>query len=99
MPTPMRHTPSRASNPIGNRVPVTGRALPCPNVAPRTEGLGVGLGGGGVGVATGAVTGSSPTLVVAVEVVFVRSGSGSLAFTLAVVLSVPRRSPAVQATV
>src|SRR5947199_210005 len=99
MPTPMRHTPSRASNPIGKRVPVTGSARPCPNVAPRTEGLGVELGGGGVGVATGAVTGSRPTLVAVVEVLFARLGSASLAFTLAVLLSVPGRSPAVTATV
>ena len=96
-PTPMRHTPSNPSNPIGKRVPVTGRALPCPNVAPRTEGLG--LGGGGVGVATGAVTGSRPTLVAVVEVLFARLGSASLAFALAVLLSVPGRSPAVTATV
>src|SRR5437879_536678 len=99
IPTPMRHTPSKASNPTGKREPVTGRARPWPTVGPRTEGLGVGLGGGGVGVATGAVTGSRPTLVAVVEVLFARLGSASLAFTLAVLLSVPGRSPAVTATV
>src|SRR5438105_11975067 len=98
MPTPMRHVATRASNPTGSREPVTGRALPCPNVAPRTEGLGVGLGGG-VGVATGAVTGSRPTVVIAVEVLFARLGSASLAFTLVVLLRVPGSSPAVTAMV
>ena len=62
--------------------------------------LGFGAGiGGGVGVATGAVTGSRPTVVVAVEVLFARLGSASLAFTLAVLLSVPGSRPAVTATV
>src|SRR5437899_200867 len=98
MPTPMRHVATRASNATGTRVPVTGRALPSPKGAVAL-GFGVGLGGGGVGVATGAVTGSRPTLVAGVEVLFARLGSASLAFTLAVLLSVPGRSPAVTATV
>jgi hypothetical protein len=66
---------------------------------PSTEVLGVGVGVGGVGVVTGATTGSTPTSVVAVEVVLARVGSASVAFTVAVLWRVPGSNPAVTATV
>jgi hypothetical protein len=66
---------------------------------PSTEVLGVGVGTGGVGVVTGATTGSSPTSVVAVEVLLARFGSASVAFTVAVLWRVPGSNPAVTTTV
>src|ERR1700730_7851350 len=95
-PTPMRHTPTTPSGPSGKCGPVTGRAGPFEIFVPSTEVLGVGVGvGGGVGVVTGATTGSSPTSVVAVEVLFARFGSASFAFTVAMLWRVPGSNPPV----
>jgi hypothetical protein len=67
---------------------------------PSTEVLGVGVGvGGGVGVVTGATTGTSPTSVVAVEVLFAGFGSASFAFTVAVLWRAPGSNPPVTTTV
>jgi hypothetical protein len=95
----MRPTPSKPSSPTGKRTPVTGSAGPLEMFVPSTEVLGVGVGVGGAGVVTGATTGSSPTSVFSVEVLFARFGSASLAFTVAVLWAVPGSKGPVTTTV